>query len=93
MRKHSDAFSDEEIVELGELYYSAKAGGSVRFDKFIEAVDRVVAGVNGSTNPSDEVKYEDKAEHFRTSGRHPLGVGRDGGTLSQVCEMALCLVY
>ena len=64
---------------MGELYYSAKAGGSVRFDKFIEAVDRVVAGVdNNATN--DEVKYEDAAEHFRTSGRHPLGVGRDGGT-------------
>ena len=81
LKKHSDAFTDSEIVELGELYYSAKAGGSVRFDKFIEAVDRVVAGVNDGK--TDEVKYEDAAEHFRTSGRHPLGVGRDGGKYEQ----------
>ena len=92
LRKHSEAFTDEEIVELGELYYSAKAGGSVRFDKFIEAVDRVVAGVNGSTNPSDEVKYEDKAEHFRTSGRHPLGVGRDGGTFIKYAKFRTCCI-
>ncbi len=41
LRKHAGTFSDEEIVELGELYYAVKAGGSVPFENFIEAVDRV----------------------------------------------------
>jgi hypothetical protein len=76
LRKHSNAFSDEEIMELGELYYAAKAGGSVRFDNFIVAVDRVAAGID---NHAEGTKYEDKAEHFRLGSRHPLGIGRDGG--------------
>ena len=83
LRKHGDAFTDEEIVELGDLYYSAKAGGSVRFDNFIEAVDRVAAGVD---NKIDKIKYEDASEHFRESGRHPLGVGRDGGKFGLGCR-------
>ena len=43
LRKHTGTFSDTEIVEMGELYYAAKAGGSVPFSNFIEAVDRVAA--------------------------------------------------
>jgi hypothetical protein len=41
LRKHHSAFTDEEIIELGELYYAGKAGGSMPFQDFIEALDKV----------------------------------------------------
>eukprot|EP00934_Nitzschia_sp_Nitz4_P007996 Nitzschia sp. Nitz4//scaffold11_size288233//140442//141975//NITZ4_000772-RA/size288233-snap-gene-0.23-mRNA-1//1//CDS//3329534068//7986//frame0 len=73
--KHMDVFTDREIVELGELYYAAKAGGSVRFDNFIEAVDRAA---RKSANSAAGVVLEEKAVHFRQGQQHPLGIGRDG---------------
>ena len=76
LRKHSNAFTDEEIVEIGELYYAAKAGGSVRFDNFIEAVDRVAAKSAGAA--AVDISMDDRASHFRDGSRHPLGIGRDG---------------
>lgn len=42
LRKHNSAFTEEEIFEIGELFYAGKSGGSVPFDRFVEAVDRVV---------------------------------------------------
>ena len=30
LRRHDDVFTDEEILELSELYYGAKAGGSCK---------------------------------------------------------------
>jgi hypothetical protein len=74
LRKYNDAFTDEEVHEIGELYYAAKAGGSVRFDKFIEAVDRVAEKAANTTGG----KLEDRVTHFMDGSRHPLGVGRDG---------------
>lgn len=74
LSKHSDVFTDEEIVELGDLYYAAKAGGSVRFHNFIEAIDRVA-----EKNLSAEgVSLGDKPLHFREGSQHPLGIGREG---------------
>jgi len=77
LEKHGgDAFTKEEIAELGDLYYAGKAGGSVRFDKFIEAIDRVAArSASVEMSPRD---VGDDGQHFRESGRHPLGIGRDG---------------
>lgn len=42
LRKHNSAFTEEEIYEIGELFYAGKSGGSVSFDRFVEAIDRVV---------------------------------------------------
>jgi len=72
LRKHS-AFSDEEIIEIGELFYAGKAGGSVTFDRFIEAIDFVT--VNNDKTKSTAV---DDGNHFKETDRHPLGVGRCG---------------
>ena len=69
LHKHS-AFSDEEIIEIGELFYAGKAGGSVTFERFIEAVDFVAA--------NDKATAVDDGNHFKESERHPLGVGRCG---------------
>jgi hypothetical protein len=40
--KHTNAFTQDEIVQIGELFYAGKSGGSVSFDSFIQAIDRVV---------------------------------------------------
>ena len=63
LKRHGDVFTDREIVELGELYYAAKAGGSVKFHNFIEAVDRVALKANLKEG---------------VAAAHPLGIGRDG---------------
>ncbi|KAL7568528.1 hypothetical protein ACA910_002644 [Epithemia clementina (nom. ined.)] len=47
LRKHKSAFTDEEISQIGELFYAGKSGGSVSFDKFIEAIDRVIQKEEG----------------------------------------------
>lgn len=74
LKKHNDSFSDEEIIELGELYYAGKAGGAVSIDKFIEAVDYAAAHADDTTK---NIRANDeKAQHFKETGRHPLGVGR-----------------
>lgn len=73
LRKHSSAFTDEEIVEIGNLYYAGKAGGSVSFDRFIDAID--------FAKQQQEDKDKDRSStttHFKESGRHPLSLKRDG---------------
>lgn len=42
MRKHTDTFTEDEILEISDHFYAGKSGGSVPFDRFIEAIDRVV---------------------------------------------------
>jgi Alternative oxidase len=42
LRRHPTAFTEAEIVEIGELFYAGKSGGSVSFDRFVEAIDKVV---------------------------------------------------
>ena len=42
LRRHPTAFTEDEIVEIGELFYAGKSGGSVSFDRFVEAIDKVV---------------------------------------------------
>jgi len=65
LHKHNRSFSEEEIHEIGELFYAGKAGQSVSFDRFIEAIDFVAAS-----------KQDKDSEHFKDGERHPLGVGR-----------------
>jgi hypothetical protein len=76
LKRHNTTFTDEEIIELGELYYAGKSGGAVSIDKFIEAIDYAAANANGDDKHIRE--NDEKAQHFRETGRHPLGVGRCG---------------
>jgi ribosomal protein L31E len=75
LKMHTDVFSDEEIVELGELYYGAKAGGSVRFDNFIEAVDLVAA--KSASAKAIIADGDSIPKHFFEGERHPMGIGRE----------------
>lgn len=72
---HTDVFTDEEIVELSELYYGAKAGGSVRFDNFIEAVDLVAA--KSAAAKAVIANGDSVPKHFFEGERHPMGIGRE----------------
>lgn len=74
LRKHSSAFTDEEILEISDLYYAGKAGGSVTFDRFLAAVDLVLQKEADPSSKQDTSSHN----HFKESSRHPLGVGRDG---------------
>jgi len=66
LRKHNSAFTEEEIFEIGELFYAGKSGGSVPFERFVEAIDRVV-------------HLETKAESLERDGDgNPLEIGSCG---------------
>jgi hypothetical protein len=43
LRKHKN-FTDDEIVEMSEFFYAGRSGGSVSFDRFLEALDHVAQG-------------------------------------------------
>lgn len=51
LRKHNSTFTDSEIVELGELFYASKAGGTVSIDRFIQAIDYAASGTKDEGNP------------------------------------------
>ena len=79
LKRHSGSFKDEEIAEIGELYYACKAGEGVSFENFIEAIDRAAAASVNAANV-DKFGDNDKApsEHFKEGSRHPLGLGSCG---------------
>jgi hypothetical protein len=72
LRKHNAAFTDAEILEISELFYAGKAGGSVSFERFLQAVDYAA---QKHTNQGDDTHDDLKDSSCR---RHPLGVGLDG---------------
>ena len=71
MKKHSNAFTDEQVIEIGELFYAAKAGESVSFESFIHAIDRVAA----ASTETDKFEEKPMTQHFKESEGHPLGIG------------------
>lgn len=80
LRKHSNSFTDDEIVQISELFYASRAGESVGFDRFIEAIDQAAA--SSVRTVGDEKFQDDEApiDHFRqiknrTQHRNTLEVG------------------
>jgi hypothetical protein len=65
LRKHKSAFTEEEIVEIGELFYAGKSGGSVSFNRFVEAIDRIV-------------QLEERDDVDRDGDGNPLQLGSCG---------------
>eukprot|EP00550_Attheya_septentrionalis_P013567 CAMPEP_0198305932 /NCGR_PEP_ID=MMETSP1449-20131203/58155_1 /TAXON_ID=420275 /ORGANISM="Attheya septentrionalis, Strain CCMP2084" /LENGTH=467 /DNA_ID=CAMNT_0044008477 /DNA_START=70 /DNA_END=1473 /DNA_ORIENTATION=- len=65
LRRHKGAFTDSEILEIGELFYAGKAGGSVKFEDFLDAMDNAAAE---ASRPKDET------EQFKARGG-TLGIG------------------
>lgn len=54
LHKHSKSFTADEIAEIGEYFYAGKSGGSVSFDRFIEAIDRVMQRETHPDIPKDD---------------------------------------
>lgn len=65
LSKHKSAFTDEEIVAIGEMFYAGKSGGSVSFERFVEAIDRVV-------------QREERPDVERDAEGNPLKLGNCG---------------
>jgi hypothetical protein len=61
------------VLEIGELFYAGKAGQSIPFDRFIEAIDFVASN---QQEKKDSEQSTSSSEHFKDGERHPLGVGR-----------------
>jgi Alternative oxidase len=73
LRRHASVFTEEEIVQIGELFYAGKSGASVSFDKFIEAIDSVV-----QLQKDDRDGQDDGNDRKKDSASNPLGVGTYG---------------
>lgn len=65
LRKHKNVFTEDEIIEIGELFYAGKSGGSVSFSRFVEAIDRVA-------------QLESRADIVRDKVGNPLDLGTCG---------------
>jgi len=69
LKRHKSSFTDREIADIGEMFYAAKAGGSISYDRFIHALD-VKLG-------SEDDAGLDANYHFKaTNTKHPLGIGK-----------------
>jgi hypothetical protein len=77
LKKHKNVFTDEDVVKLGEMFYVAKAGGSISHKSFIEA-----AFVNAKKfKHMDDAEYHEVGmSHRRTmmDRVHPLGLSNAG---------------
>ena len=51
LRKHKQTFSDDEIIQIGEMFYAGQSGGSVPIEQFIEALDKMMVDAGQDTNP------------------------------------------
>ena len=63
LKRHNSTFTDDEIVELSELFYASRAGGAVPMDEFVAALD-------SAANRDGE-----KGLIGKKMKTHPLGIG------------------
>mmetsp|Transcript_3692 Transcript_3692/g.8170 ORF Transcript_3692/g.8170 Transcript_3692/m.8170 type:complete len:482 (+) Transcript_3692:122-1567(+) len=76
LKKHNSTFTDDEVVELSELFYASSGASSIPIDRFIAALD--AAAFPSSTNNGD-VMDSNIAHEMGLQGMkfktHPLGIG------------------
>jgi Ca2+-binding EF-hand superfamily protein len=65
LKKHA-TFTDEEIVELSELFYASRGAEGVPMEKFLSALDQAAKGSEDGRGALGLGK------EFKT---HPLGIG------------------
>ena len=68
LKKYPGAFKDEEIVEIGELFYTARGGESVSHERFMKAISNAVYD-------TPDVAEEGGQHRRMGSISHPLGLG------------------
>lgn len=65
LKKHNSTFTDDEIVELSELFYASRGAGAVPMEEFLEALDGAARGDTEKGNGLTGKKFK----------THPLGIG------------------
>ncbi|KAL3787994.1 hypothetical protein HJC23_004065 [Cyclotella cryptica] len=66
LKRHNTKFTDDEIVELSELFYASSGARSVPMDEFLAALDQA------ASSESKEGNALGLNKGFKT---HPLGIG------------------
>ncbi|KAL7440563.1 hypothetical protein ACHAXH_009115 [Discostella pseudostelligera] len=77
LRKHNDTFTESEILELGEIFYTSLGASSVEIDRFMDAIDAAVASKRGVVSSAANTK-DDFVQPMAAKGKfktHPLGIG------------------
>lgn len=67
LKKYPGVFQDKDILEIGELFYTARGGESVSHERFLKAISNAI-------NES-EVKEEGGQHRRMGTISHPLGLG------------------
>ena len=80
LRKHNDTFTESEILELGEIFYTSLGASSVEIDRFMDAIDAAVASKRGGVASSSAANTtkDDFVQPLAAKGKfktHPLGIG------------------
>jgi len=76
LSKHATSFTDDEVVELTELFYASTGGHGVEVMRFLEALDAAIA--EKSTSGGGEMSEDEKISPLVEEGKfktHPLGIG------------------
>jgi len=70
LSRYPDVFKDRDIVEIGELFYTARGGESVDHETFMKAVSNAL-------HANDEIPEDVQGGQHRRKGNisHPLGLG------------------
>jgi hypothetical protein len=68
LKKHNSTFTDDEIVELSELFYASRGAGAVPVEEFLAALDGAVKNNQDGNNSGKGLM----GKEFKT---HPLGIG------------------
>lgn len=75
LRKHNTSFSESEILELSELFYTSLGASAVDINRFLEALDAAASDRStsgGGETENGEVSPLAMKGKFKT---HPLGIG------------------
>ena len=93
LSKHATSFTDDEVVELTELFYASTGGHGVEVYRFIEALDAAIA--KKSTSGGGEMSEDERSPlveggKFKT---HPLGIGTCASEYSELCLVSVELAH
>eukprot|EP00581_Thalassiosira_minuscula_P012929 CAMPEP_0183721356 /NCGR_PEP_ID=MMETSP0737-20130205/13648_1 /TAXON_ID=385413 /ORGANISM="Thalassiosira miniscula, Strain CCMP1093" /LENGTH=500 /DNA_ID=CAMNT_0025951353 /DNA_START=113 /DNA_END=1615 /DNA_ORIENTATION=+ len=77
LRKRNDSFTEEEILELSELFYTSLGASSVDIHQFLEALNNAVVAQGSTIGGGGNMAYGEaiplaEAGRYKT---HPLGIG------------------
>ena len=93
LSKHATSFTDDEVVELTELFYASTGGHGVEVYRFVEALDAAIE--QKSTSGGGEMSEDERSPlveggKFKT---HPLGIGTCASEYSELCLVSVELAH